>query len=241
VADIVDGSLSNRGNGVIAGVANIGDDNNWCGNDFNQANWYAYGRLAWDPGLSAEEIAREWVQMTFNTDADTCDAIVSMMLDSYLRTVNYTSPLGLGHLMESGPHLLPDPKKRKKYHGADSCGIGIDRSPEGSGYALQYQSPLKEMYSDPDATPLDEILWFHHLPWDYDLSSGRTVWQELEYRYRKGVDDTEAAIEKWNALEGKIDAQRYDAILAQMKEELELAQTWRDTCLDYFDKQRKGE
>lgn len=241
VVRVVDGSLYNRGNGVIAGVANVGDDNNWCGNDFNQANWYAYGRLAWDSDLSAEAIAREWVKMTFNTDADTLDAMVCMMLDSYSRTVNYTSPLGLSHIMQTGRHLLPDPKIRKEYHGADRSGIGIDRSPNGSGYALQYNSPLKEMYSDPATTPLHELLWFHHLPWTDELSTGRTVWQELQFRYNKGVEDTAALIEQWKALDGRIDAQRYNAILTQLQQELKLAQTWRDTCLDYFDKQRKGE
>jgi alpha-glucuronidase len=143
--------------------------------------------------------------------------------------------------MEHGPHLLPDPKIRKRYHGADQSGIGIDRSPQGSGYALQYNSPLKEMVSNPATTPIHEILWFHHLPRDYKLSTGRTVWQELEARYNKGVDDTKASMERWKALDGKIDAQRHAAILAQLNEELELAKIWRDTCLDYFNKQKNGE
>jgi alpha-glucuronidase len=239
------GSLVSKeleGHGGIAGVANTGRDLNWTGHHFAQANWYAYGRLAWNPNLSAGEIADEWIKMTWGAAPDLVRTIRSIMLDSRQVYVNYTMPLGLHHLI-GGDHYAPMPENQDSrradwsatyYHHADALGIGFDRTSRGSGAVNQYRSPLRELWADPSTCPEKFLLWFHHLPWDYKLSSGRTLWDELVFRYRKGADDARESESRWKTLSGKVDDERYQAVLAKLHQQADDASAWRDKCLRYF-------
>jgi alpha-glucuronidase len=195
VADVIDGAAEGHRLSGMAGVANIGDARDWSGSTFNQANWYAFGRLAWDPSLSADAIAREWATQTFGTDSAVVDTVVAMMMASREAVVDYTGPLGLAHLMATGHHYGPGPwvadLKRPEwnpvyYHRADRNGIGFDRTRTGSNAVAQYAPALARRLADPATTPLTELLWFHHLPWNHTLPTGRTLWVELVHRYDRG-------------------------------------------------------
>ncbi|MBN2162048.1 MAG: hypothetical protein JXR25_11480 [Pontiellaceae bacterium] len=234
IARIVDGSLDRHALSCIAGVANIGDDANWCGSIFNQANWYAFGRLAWNPDLSAAAIADEWIRMTFCSDVETCTTIRKMMMGSYEACVDYTMPIGLNFLCNTGSHFKPDPAKRKAYHGADASGLGINRSKNGSDYSGQYAPELQAVFNDMDRIPLKYLLWFHHVPWDHTLSSGRTLLDELEYRYDRGVSYVDTMIMEWIGLKDNVDAEIHASVLEQLKKEQAWARTWNTTCMDYF-------
>lgn len=227
---------------AIAGVANTGMDANWTGHDFGQANWYAYGRLAWNPGLGAAAIADEWIRMTWGTSPALVAAIRSIMLDSREVYVHYTMPLGLHHLI-GGNHYAPMPENTDPrrldwsatvYHRADASGIGIDRTKRGSGGVDQYRSPLRELWSDPKSTPDELLLWFHHLPWDYRMKSGRTLWDELVAVYGRGAEEAKGLETRWRALQGKIDQPRYEAVLAKLGRQTDDAAAWRDKCVSYF-------
>jgi alpha-glucuronidase len=227
---------------AMAGVANTGMDVNWTGHDFGQANWYAYGRLAWDPALSAARIADEWIKMTWGTQPDLVAAIRSIMLDSREIYVHYTMPLGLHHLI-GGNHYAPMPENTDPrrldwsatvYHRADPSGLGIDRTRTGSAYVDQYRSPLRELWSDPKSTPDELLLWFHRLPWDYRMKSGRTLWDELVAVYGRGAEEAKGLETRWRALQGKIDQPRYEAVLAKLRRQTEDAAAWRDKCVAYF-------
>ena len=226
----------------IAGVANTGRDINWSGHDFAQANWYAFGRLAWDPALSAGAIADEWIQMTWGHDPALLSAIRSIMLDSREAYVHYTMPLGLHHLI-GGNHYAPMPENTDPrradwsatyYHRADASGIGYDRTRQGSGAVDQYRSPLRELWSDPATTPDQLLLWFHRLPWDYRMKSGRTLWDELVLTYRRGADEAKDLETRWTTLRGQVDEQRYQAVLAKLRRQSADAAAWRDACVAYF-------
>jgi alpha-glucuronidase len=230
----------------IAGVANTGRDINWTGHDFAQANWYAFGRLAWDPGLSAAAIADEWIQMTWGHALELLATIRSMMLDSREAFVHYTMPLGLHHLI-GGDHYAPMPENTDPrradwsatyYHHADASGIGYDRTRRGSGAVDQYRSPLRELWSDPTTTPDELLLWFHRLPWDYRMKSGRTLWEELVRSYSRGADEAKALETQWTTMRGKVDAERYQAVLAKLHHQTEDAAAWRDKCVRYFQARR---
>ncbi|MFU8847201.1 MAG: alpha-glucuronidase family glycosyl hydrolase [Opitutales bacterium] len=233
VGRVIDGSLSSAGRTCIAGVANTGDDANWCGSIFNQANWYAFGRMAWNHELGSEAIAREWVRQTFKTEHDVTASIVDMMMGSHDATTNYTMPMGQALLCDWG-HFKPKPSIRKNYHGGTASGLGMDRSRTGSGFADQYFSPLNNLYSEIDSTPLDLLLWFHHVPWDYQLSSGRSLWEELQFRYNSGVAYVDQMVETWQQKEAAIDPAKYKSVLEQLRAEQEYARLWRETCLNYF-------
>jgi alpha-glucuronidase len=234
VAKVIDGTLHHYSKTCIAGVSNVGDDENWCGNDFNQANWYAFGRLSWDHRLSPEEIAEEWIKMTFNCDDLTNAAIKKMMLGSYEACVDYCTPLGLNHIMEKGPHFRPNPKIRYYYHKGDLSGLGSDRTSTGSGYVEQYYPEVRDVFNDIDTVPLKFLLWFHHVPWDYKLRTNRTLWDELNVRYDRGVEYVDYMYETWQKLVGKVDVERYEAVLNKLGEEKKYSRLWRDTCLVYF-------
>ncbi len=244
-AKVVDGTLFNYRMTGIAGVTNIGDDRNWCGHLFAQANWYAYGRLAWDHSLSAEQIADEWIKMTLSADEQVVQKIKSMMAGSWEACINYMTPLGLHHIMQEGFHYGPQPSYARSqrqdwtsvyYHRADSNGIGFDRSSTGSNATSQYFSPLREQFDNIETCPEKYLLWFHHVPWDYKMKSGRTLWDELCIKYYSGTAYVDKMIEDWASLEGKIDPEIFAHVKGKLEQHKKDAITWRDTCINYFQK-----
>jgi alpha-glucuronidase len=243
VARVVDGSLGGAGITAMAGVANTGRDRNWSGSQFDQANWYAFGRLAWNPQLPAREIAADWVRMTFGTDPALVDRIVAMMMRSREAVVDYMTPLGLAHLMGTGHHYGPAPwvadQARPEwnpvyYHRADAHGIGIDRTASGSNALAEYAAPVAALFANPDRIPLEYLLWFHHLSWDRPLSTGRTLWQELVHRYDAGVQAVQTMQSDWAQLSGQIDAGRHAEVAAMLRVQLREARWWRDASLAYW-------
>ncbi len=243
VTKVIDGSLFGSRLTGIAGVANVGDDRNWSGSEFNQANWYAFGRLAWDPQLSSRAIAEEWAGMTFTNDPAFVKPVVDMMLASREAVVDYMTPLGLHHLMATGHHYGPGPwvsdLKRPEwnpvyYHRADAAGIGFDRTATGSNATSQYAPPVAKQFEDIDAIPEKFLLWFHHVPWDRKMASGRTLWDELVVRYDEGVAATARARATWAAMKPYVDAQRFNEEAAYLAIEEKEAHWWRDACLAYF-------
>ncbi|MDF1550509.1 MAG: alpha-glucuronidase, partial [Bacteroidales bacterium] len=244
IARITDGSIYNDSITAIAGVANIGEDTNWCGHHFAQANWYAFGRLAWNHQFTPKEIAQEWLKLTFIHDKEFIQDITRVMMESREVIVNYMTPLGLHHLMGWGHHYGPEPWcfvegarpdwLPSYYHKADSVGIGSNRSTSGSNAVTQYAEPLKSMFDDPSLCPTQYLLWFHHLPWDYTLLNGRELWDELCYKYDEGVQQVELFQKIWNNMEGKVDKERYGEIHEKLKIQLNEAIWWRDACLLYF-------
>lgn len=228
---------------AMAGVANVGSDRNWCGSHFDQANWYAFGRLAWDPDLSSDTIATEWVRQTFTHDDDAVRRIVDLMNLSREAVVHYMTPLGLHHLMATGHHHGPAPwvadLKRPEwnpvyYHRADAQGIGFDRSPSGSNAVAQYAPALAQRWADPATTPETLLLWFHHLPWSHRMRSGRNLWQELVATYDQGVSEAAELRARWQALQPHIDARRHAEVSDYLAQQEREAQWWRDACLAYF-------
>ena len=235
----------------IAGVANIGLDKNWCGHHFSQANWYAFGRLAWNPNLKSEEIATEWLNQTFAPQGNhsyQLSAInyqlLSMMLRSREACVDYMMPIGLHHIFKFDHHYGPEPDGfiahyplewcPVYYHKADSLGIGFDRTHTGSDATSQYREPYCSLYDDINTCPERYLLWFHHVPWNYRMKSGRTVYEEMQYRYNRGVSEVEDFIRIWNEAKPAIDDQRWQEVDARLQHQLENAKEWRDTCLNYF-------
>ena len=242
VAKILDGSLHGYGRTGIAGVANTGSDLNWTGHDFGQANWYAYGRLAWNPGLTAADIADEWIAMTWGHSPDVMSTIRSIMLGSRETYVDYTMPLGLHHLI-GGDHYAPMPENADPrrldwsavyYHRADASGIGFDRTTRGSNAVGQYRSPLRERWNDPATCPEPLLLWFHRLPWGYRLASGLTLWDALVRHFTKGAEEARIMESRWTTLRGKVDDERYQAVLGKLHQQAADAAAWRDKCLRYF-------
>lgn len=247
VAKTVDGSLFKATTRSpltgIAGVANIGADRNWSGSIFDQANWYAFGRLAWDPDLRPEAIAQEWVRMSFSNDSAVVTPVVDLLLRSREAVVNYMTPLGLHHLMGRGHHYGPAPwdagSERPDwdpvyYHRADHNGIGFDRSASGSNAAAQYAAPVARVFGNVQRVPERYLLWFHHAPWDHRMASGRPLWDELVWHYDHGVDEVQQMRATWQQLHGRIDAQRYQQIAAFLAIQQDEAQWWRDASIAYF-------
>ncbi len=234
IAKVIDGSLHGKDRSCIAGVANTGDGDEWCGSIFNQANWYAFGRLAWDPRLGADEIAKEWIHMTIPADAPTRATILKMMMGSHEAVVDYSMPLGLNLLCKYDGHYDPSPATRTSFHKADAKGLGFDRTKQGSNYVGQYHPELQAIFNDRDKTPLEVLLWFHHVPWDAKLSSGRTLWEELTFRYNRGVGTVDQMAETWASLEGDIPPAIHASVMAKLIEEKSFARQWRDECIRYF-------
>ena len=242
VAKIVDGTLHGYPRSGMAGVANTGTDANWTGHHFGQANWYAYGRLAWNPALPAEAIADEWIAMTWTREAGAASVIRTMMLASRETYVDYTMPLGLHHLI-GGDHYAPmpenpDPRRADwsaiYYHRADASGIGFDRTTRGSDAVSQYRPPLRERWDGTATCPENLLLWFHRLPWDFRLASGGTLWEGLVRHYRRGADEAARMVKTWESLRGKVDDERHAAVLAKLRTQALDAAAWRDKCLRYF-------
>lgn len=243
VAKIIDGSITRQQLTAMAGVANMGTDRNWTGHPFGQANWYAFGRLAWNHELSAEEIADEWIRLTFGTDSNLVRNIHSIMMSSYQTLVDYMTPLGLHHIMAAGHHYGPGPwvdKMRRSdwtstyYHRADSLGIGFDRSKNGSGAVLQYERQIAKIFGHIETCPEQYLLWFHHLSWSHRMPSGNILWDELSLRYQRGVEQTRDIAMTWNSLEGKIDETRFRHVQQLLMIQTKEAAWWRDACLSYF-------
>ncbi|WP_414604433.1 alpha-glucuronidase family glycosyl hydrolase [Stenotrophomonas sp. AR029] len=243
VARVVDGSLEGHALTGIAGVANIGMDRTWSGSHFDQANWYAFGRLAWNPQQSARAIAEDWAALTFSPDPQVTGPIVRMMMDSREAAVDYMTPLGLNHLMARGHHYGPGPWvdggpradwTSVYYHRADSQGIGFDRSASGSNAVGQYAPQVAEIYGDSARVPESLLLWFHHVPWDRRMRSGRTLWDELVGRYSRGVRQVRSMQDTWAALRDRIDPQRHRHIAAFLQIQHDEAQWWRDASVAYF-------
>lgn len=252
VARTTDGSLFDQQITAIAGVTNIGTDVNWCGHHLAQANWYAYGRLAWNHQLTSEEIVREWIALTFespdqlpeNTYSSLNSELAAMLLESREAVVEYMMPLGLHHLFAWGHHYGPEPWcaipgarpdwMPSYYHKANADGIGFDRSHTGSNAVAQYHAPLTAQYDNPATCPENLLLWFHHLPWDYKMKNGKTLWEKLCYTYDRGVKKARSFQARWNALEDRIDSARFQEIQRKLKIQTRDAIWWKDACLLYF-------
>lgn len=233
---------------AIAGVANVGNDTNWTGHPMAQANWYAFGRLAWNPQLSSEEIIDEWMPMTLNypenTPKEVTDGLKKMMLDSREAVVDYMMPLGLHHLFAFGHHYGPEPWCDIKggrpdwmppyYHRADSAGLGFNRSSSGSNAVAQYPAQLAKKLDDINTCPEEFILWFHHVPWDFKMKSGATLWQELCNRYQSGVENVETMQRQWTAAKPYIDPELWNDVNERLMTQARDANWWREGCLLYF-------
>jgi alpha-glucuronidase len=243
VASIVDGSAKLQHPSVIAGVANTGTDRNWTGHLLAQANWYAFGRLAWDHHLSSEAIADEWTRQTFGHDAAVTATLGRMLLGSRETVVNYSMPLGLTHIMAEGHHYGPGPWVDKLpradwtavyYHKADAQGLGFNRTATGSNALAQYAPEWQKLWGDPATCPENLLLWFHHVPWDHKMKSGRTLWDELCVTYQSGVDGVRALRRDWDSLKGKVDDERFTHVQQRLARQEKEAVNWRDSCLLYF-------
>ncbi len=242
VAYVVDGTLDGHDLTGMSAIANVGDDRNWCGHPFAQANWYAYGRLAWDHRLSSEQIADEWLRLTFSNDDHFVAAARGMMIASREAVVDTMTPLGLHHIMARDHHYGPGPWvtggrpdwTSPYYHRADVDGIGFDRSATGSNAISQYCPPFRDLIANPDTCPDEYLLWFHHVAWDHRMKSGRTLWGELCYRYNFGVQSVRAMQATWDSLAGYVDNARFEHVKALLRIQESEARWWRDACLLYF-------
>ncbi|MEK9212115.1 alpha-glucuronidase family glycosyl hydrolase [Sphingomonas sp. 2378] len=243
VANVVDGQAEHHKLSGMAGVANIGRDRDWSGSTFNQANWYAFGRLAWDPDLSAEGIARAWVAQTFGTDPQVVDTITAMMMGSREAVVDYTGAFGLAHLMATGHHYGPGPWVSELarpewnpvyYHRADATGIGFDRTASGSNAVGQYAGPIARAFAKPETTPESMLLWFHHVSWDRRMANGQTLWTNLVARYDRGVAYVEQMQRQWDSLRDRIDTERWQKTATYLAVQGREARWWRDASLAYW-------
>lgn len=243
IAKLTDGTLRPAKVTAISAVANIGEDANWCGHHFAQSNWYAFGRLAWNHQLSSEEIADEWIRMTFTDDKNFVTPVKEMMLTSRETVVDYMMPLGIHHIFAEGHHYGPQPwlseAGRKDwtsvyYHNADNTGIGFDRTETGSNAVSQYFSPLNKIYGNIETCPESLLLWFHHVPWNYQMKDGKTLWDELCYKYDTGVKTVREYQKIWDQTEPYIDTQRFREVQSKLKIQARDAVWWKDACLLYF-------
>ena len=233
---------------AMAGVANIGDDTNWCGHHFAQANWYAFGRAAWNPALTPKAIADEWLKATFGRNGqltmDNGEGLVQLMLESREACVNYMMPLGIHHIFAGNHHYGPEPWYAPKgvradwtppyYHKADAVGMGFDRTTSGSGNVKQYPEELCRIYNDINTCPENLLTWFHHVPWDYKMKSGRTFWDELCHKYDDGVREARHFLAVWDAMQPYVDDQRFSEVQRKLRIQARDAEWWRDACLLYF-------
>jgi len=243
VTKVVDGSLYKQKLTGIAGVANTGSDRNWTGQDLTQSNWYAFGRLAWNPDLSSKQIADEWIRMTLTHEAKAVATLTRLLTESHEAVVDYMTPLGLHHIMWGGHHYGPAPWWSREgradwnppyFHRADEKGLGFDRTKTGSNSVAQYFPPVRDKFAKLQTCPENVIVWFHHVPWDHRMKSGRIFWEELALHYQRGVDWVRAARKEWQALSGVIDVERHAAVAKKFELQERDAVIWRDSCLLYF-------
>ena len=242
VRDITAGKLHNRPINAIAGVTNIGDSTNWCGHHIAQANWYAFGRMAWNPELSSEQIVDEWIKQTFTDNAQFVDPIKEMMLASRENTVNYEMPFGLHHTFAGAGHYGPGPWEGSirpdwspmYYHKAAADGVGFDRTLKGSGNVAQYHEPLASMYNNPETCPDELILWFHHLPWDYKMKNGESLWDAMCHKFQEGIDAAAGYIDTWASVRKFVDEERWNEVNLKLVRQAKDALWWRDATMLYF-------
>lgn len=244
VAKVTDGSLRPSKITALAGVANIGEDTNWCGHHFAQSNWYAFGRLAWNHTLSSEQIADEWIKMTFTHDNEFIAPVKYMMLTSRETCVDYMMPLGLHHIFAFTHHYGPEPWGEMDggrpdwmpwyYHNADSTGLGFDRTTTGSNAVSQYFPPLNEIFNDISRCPENLLLWFHHASWNHKMKNGRIMWDELCHKYDNGVRQVREYQKTWDKVERYVDSQRFQEVQSKLKIQSRDAVWWKDACLLYF-------
>jgi alpha-glucuronidase len=259
VAHCTDGTVYKQKYAAIAGVSNIGLDRNWCGHYFAQANWYAFGRLAWNNSLTSEKIADEWIRLTFGSPSSPQTQpneasnewaehflmpVKEMMLQSREAAVDYMMPLGFHHIFSADHHYGPGPWWAPKgmrqdwtppyYHQADTDGVGFDRTMAGSDAVSQYHEPLASQFNDLKSCPEKYLLWFHHLPWDYKLESGRTLWDEICYHYETGLNQVRKFQKTWDKTEPYVDHERFIAVQSKLRNQCRDAQIWKDACLLYF-------
>src|SRR4051794_19905513 len=242
VGNVIDGSAQGQADTAIVGVANLGNADDLTGHQFSQANLFAWGRLAWDWTQSSEDIAREWTRMTWSNDPAVVEPIVKMMMGSREALASYQTPLGIGHQFRSSDHYGPMPNEWTTrddwspvyYNQGDSAGIGFDRSATGSNLVAQYFPTLQERYGNIDTTPENLLAWFHHVPWDRRMASGRTFWDELVYRYQMGVQYVTWMRETWDSLQPFIDARRFNEVKAKLATHEADAASWRDTSVNYW-------
>lgn len=243
VAKITDGTLRPAKTTAISAVANIGEDTNWCGHHFAQANWYAFGRLAWNHQLSSNQIADEWIRMTFSNNNEFVEPVKNMMLNSRETIVDYMMPLGLHHIFAENHHYGPEPWLSEAgredwtsvyYHKADTIGLGFNRTTTGSDAVSQYFTPLSNIYNDISTCPENLLLWFHHVPWNYKMNDGKTMWDALCYKYDSGVQQVREYQKVWDRMEQYIDYRRFEEIQSKLKIQTRDAVWWRDACLLYF-------
>ena len=228
----------------IAGVANTGDDKNWCGHPFSQANWYAFGRLAWNPELASDSIAREWLVQTFTHDTAFVNPMTEVMEASREACVDYMMPLGLHHIFKADHHYGPEPQGAYPhfpiewcpvyYNKADTAGVGYDRTRTGSDAVSQYRAPYNELYDNIETCPEEYLLWFHHVSWDYKMKNGKTLWQNLCAHYDRGVSEAERFAAVWQAMRPYVDEERFNHVSRLMDVQVDNAKEWRNTCLGYF-------
>ncbi|WKL49771.1 alpha-glucuronidase family glycosyl hydrolase [Flavobacterium pectinovorum] len=250
VAKVIDGSLNKTKLTGIAGVSNIGNDLNWTGHPFAQANWYGFGRLAWNPYLDSETIADEWLRCTFSNDENFIKPVKQMMMQSREAVVNYMTPLGLHHIMDTGHHYGPGPwvsnLSRPEwnpvyYHKADKNGIGFDRSKTGTNATAQYAPEVEKMFDNLETCPEKDLLWFHHVSWDYKLKNGQTLWNGLALKYQEGVNQVAAMQNIWNKTHKYVDDERFREVQMLLEIQYKEAKWWRDACLLYFQQYSKKE
>lgn len=244
IARITDGTLHPQKLTAVSAVANIGEDKNWTGHQFAQANWYAFGRLAWNHELNPEQIADEWIKMTFTDDKRFLDPVKDMMLTSRETVVDYMMPLGLHHIFAGGHHYGPEPWGDYKggrpdwspvyYHQADAEGLGFNRTKTGSNAVSQYHPPLNEIYGNINTCPENLLLWFHHVPWNYKMKDGKTLWEELCYKYDTGVRNVRRYQVTWDRMQPYVDEQRFAEVQSKLKIQSRDAVWWKDACLLYF-------
>lgn len=244
IARITDGTLHPQKLTAVSAVANIGEDKNWTGHQFAQANWYAFGRLAWNHELNPEQIADEWIKMTFTDDKRFLDPVKDMMLTSRETVVDYMMPLGLHHIFAGGHHYGPEPWGDYKggrpdwspvyYHQADAEGLGFNRTKTGSNAVSQYHPPLNEIYGNINTCPENLLLWFHHVPWNYKMKNGKTLWEELCYKYDTGVRNVRRYQVTWDRMQPYVDEQRFAEVQSKLKIQSRDAVWWKDACLLYF-------
>lgn len=240
VSKVLQNYQKTHGISAIAGVPNIGTDLNWTGHLFGQANWYVFGRLAWNPDASSAEIAEDWAKMTFSNEDSVLSPVLRIMQMSREAYVNYTMPLGLNHIMNYDTHNGPEPWHDDPvwtafdYHKITEDSIGVNRTAGGTGAVLQYHSPVYEKFENIKTCPPEYLLWFHRVPWDYKMPSGKTLWDELVCHYYKGVDEVRLMQELWSGLKGKIDRERFDHVASLLEYQEQEAIWWRDGCLLFF-------
>ena len=250
VAKVIDGSLNKTKLTGIAGVSNIGNDLNWTGHPFAQANWYGFGRLAWNPYLDSETIADEWLRCTFSNDENFIKPVKQIMMQSREAVVNYMTPLGLHHIMDTGHHYGPGPwvsnLSRPEwnpvyYHKADKNGIGFDRSKTGTNATAQYAPEVEKMFDNLETCPEKDLLWFHHVSWDYKLKNGKTLWNGLALKYQEGVNQVAAMQNVWNNTKQYVDEERFKEVQMLLEIQHKEAKWWWDACLLYFQQYSKKE